>query len=298
MRIRIDHHTSYLFEAPVSLSPHLVRTFPRTEPGRLVQSIAFKTNADADVQFRRDIFDNNFARCYYPEHTAEAVFDLSIEIDLQDYNPFHFLLDYDAANFPFQYRPEDAARLSPCLLLPPDSLPNAESDGAGHPTRLLPLPFWETPACGGSTVSMVLSLIEALHQHIAYESRDEGTARPPAETLKLGSGACRDVAVLLAAILRELGLAARLASGYICELDAESSRRRADGAMHMWTEVYLPGAGWTGLDATNGILCNHNFITTAIGLTTAEITPISGRYYGKEVVASKMTAKLEISLAG
>ena len=170
-----------------------------------------------------------------------------------------------------------------------------DTDGRAS-SKLLPLGFWQAPEPGGSTVSLLISLVEALHKHIAYERRDEGTARAPAETLQLGSGACRDTAVLLAAILREMGLAARLASGYICELDTESKQRKADGAMHLWTEVYLPGAGWTGLDATNGIFCNHNFITTAVGLTTAEVTPITGRYFGKEVVPATMTARLEVSI--
>ncbi len=294
MRIRIDHHTAYHYEKPVSLSPHLVRTFPRTEPGRLVQKILFQTNAEADVQFRRDLFDNNFARCFYPDPTAELVFDLTVEMELHEDNPFHFLLDYHAANFPFQYQADDAARLTPYLVLPPGS---AQLDAGDHGAeRLLPLPFWTPPEPGGSTVTLLIGLNEALHQHIAYELREEGAARPPAETLRLGRGACRDTAVLLAAVLRELGLAARLASGYLCELEAASDQRRAAGAMHMWTEVYLPGAGWTGLDPTNGNFCNQNFITTAVGLTTAEITPMSGRYYGKEFVPATMTAKLELSL--
>ena len=294
MRIRIEHHTAYHYAAPVSLSPHLIRVFPRTEPGRLVQKIDFKTNAGADVQFRRDLFDNNFARCYYPEHTADLTFDLGVEIELQEQNPFHFLLDYHASSYPFEYHAEDAARLASSLTL---SHHTAAVDTDGREARkLLPLAFWQAPEPGGSTVSMLIGLIEALHEHIAYERRDEGTARSPAETLRLGSGACRDTAVLLAAILRELGLAARLASGYTCELATASDKRRAEGAMHLWTEVYLPGAGWTGLDPTNGIFCNQNFITTAVGLTTAEVTPISGRYFGREVVPATMTAKLEISL--
>lgn len=285
IRIRIDHRTRYLYERPVSLSPHLARIFPRTEPGRLVQRLSFATHETADIQYRRDIFDNVFARCFYPDPVADLRFDYSVELELHEQNPFHFLLDFDAAEFPFRYQPEVAGRLASYMTVP----------GAEQGPKLLPLRFWEVPSAGTNTVTMLVSLVEALHRHITYELREEGAARSPAETLRVGSGSCRDVGVLLAAILRELGLAARLASGYLCEFGAEARERRAEGAMHLWTEVFLPGAGWTGLDATNGIFCNENFITTAVGLTTPEVTPISGRYFCQEIVPSQMTATLELT---
>ena len=284
LRIRIDHHTRYVYEKPVSFSPHLVRLFPRTEPGRLVQKIDFVTNAAAGVQFRRDLFDNNFARCFYPDREAELFFDFTLEIELHEQNAFDFLLDNDAAEYRFVYRPDDAARLQPYLV-----------PLAGETMKLLPLSFWRAPDEPVSTVSLLIDLVEALHKNIGYENREEGAAWTPEETLRLGRGSCRDIAVLLAAVLRELGFAARLASGYLCEFGAEARDRRAEGAMHLWVEAYLPGAGWTGLDPTNGIFSNHNFITTAVGLTTAEVTPISGRYYGNEVVPATMTATLELT---
>ncbi len=290
LRLRIDHRTRYEYDRPVSLSPHFVRLFARTEPGRIVQRVSLATNPQAILQSRRDLFDNVFARCYYPEHEAELFFDYALEIELHEQNPFDFLLDYDAANYPFEYKPSDAARLAPYLKF-------SEADHFGTDTshRLLPLPFWNAPTASVSTVSLLSDLIDTLHNKLGYERRDEGAAHAPAETLRRGQGACRDIAVLLAAILRELGLASRLVSGYLCEFGQDAKDRRADGSMHMWTEVYLPGAGWTGLDATNGVYCNENFIATAVGLTTAEITPITGRYFSNEVIASKMTASIELT---
>ena len=288
MLLRIDHRTRYDYEQPVGYSPHFVRLFPRTEPGRLVQKLAFATNADASVQFRRDVFDNNFARCFYPNKSAELFFDFALEIELHEQNPFDFLLENHAADHPFAYEPETAARLIPFL-----SPPASESGQVGGP-RLLPLPFWAKPDAPVPTVTLLSGLIEAIHTNLRYERRDEGAAHPPAETLRLGHGSCRDFAVLLANVLRELGLAARLASGYLCEFGTETESRRAEGSMHLWTEVYLPGAGWTGLDATNGIFCDHRFITTAVGLTSAEVTPISGRYFSGSVVPARMTAVLEL----
>lgn len=284
-RVRIRHETFYRYEKPVGFSPHFVRLFPRTEPGRLVQRVEFRTNPEASVQYRRDLFDNNFARCFYPEKGTDLRFDLALEMELRETNAFDFLLENYASVFPFAYLPDDLARLAPYLSHPREE-------------RLLPLPFHSAPAPGGATVTMLLDLLGALHGHIRYEWREEGAARPPAETLRLGSGACRDVAVLLAAVLREMGLAVRLVSGYLFELETAAADRKAEGAMHMWTEVYLPGAGWLGLDATNGIFCNHNFIATAVGLTSAEITPISGRYFAGEPVPATMTARLDLAPIG
>ncbi len=205
---------------------------------------------------------------------------------MQELNPFDFLLDFDAADYPFAYDPTTAARLAPYLSPPPAN----PARSAAPP--LLPLPFWEKPATPTPTVSVLLGLMDAIHTHVRYERRDEGAAHPPAETLRLGHGSCRDFGVLLASVLRELGSRRPAGERLPVRVRHGAGDRRAEGSMHLWTEVYLPGAGWTGLDATNGIFCNHNFITTAVGLTSAEVTPISGRYFSNEAVPSNMTASL------
>ena len=156
------------------------------------------------------------------------------------------------------------------------------------------MPGWTPPTSRNrrNTVTTLVELNKRLHECIGYERREEGAALSPAETLRLGRGACRDVTVLLAEILRQMGFAARLTSGYLRESDAET--RRAEGSLHAWTEVFLPGAGWVGLDATNGVFCNHNFIGAAVGLTPADITPISGVYFHKKRIPAQMTSRLEL----
>lgn len=284
MRLRIEHRTLYRYERPVGFGPHSVRLFPRPEPGRIVHRADLVTNAGAAIRHRRDLFDNLVARCNYaPEPTAELRFDFTAEVELTERNPFDFLLENYAASFPFDYEPEDRHRLA-AYLAPPE--PNARLAG--------PLPFWKPPAPGGPTVTMLVDLTRAFREHLRYERRDTGRARPPAETLAGGIGACRDFAVLQAAVLHGLGLGARLVSGYLFEADVATSERRAAGAMHAWVEVCLPGAGWLGLDPTNGIFCDERHLATAVGLTPTDITPIGGAYYGKEKVASEMTASVEL----
>jgi transglutaminase-like putative cysteine protease len=98
--------------------------------------------------------------------------------------------------------------------------------------------------------------------------------------------------VLLAEILRGLGLAARIVSGYLRE--ADDTIHRAERSLHAWTEVFLPGAGWIGLDPTNGIFCDHNFIAAAVGLRPAHVTPISGNFYHYERVPAQMMSRVEL----
>ncbi len=289
IRLRVDHRTHYDYAQPVSLSPHLVRLFPRTEPGRLVQRLRFATNAGASVQYRRDVFDNNFARCFYPDLHRELFFDFELEIELHEQNAFDFLLDNDAANYPCAYQPGLAARLASYLSPPKGETPQTDAG------KLLPLAFWRVPEDARPTVSVLIELLEAVHGSVRYELRDEGEARAPQETLRLGAGSCRDTGVVLAAVLRELGLAARQASGYLCVFGAEARDRHAEGAMHLWTEVYLPGAGWVGLDPSNGVFCDHRYIATAVGLTTADVTPTAGRFFSREPVEARMTASLVLS---
>jgi hypothetical protein len=276
--VRINYQAQYAYSEPVSFSSHLFRLFPKCDRYVSLRSLAFQTNADASVSYRRDLFDNEIASCFYPGQSAMLSTSLQIELEIQRRNAFSFLLAQHALDTPFPYLDHEARVLAPYLQC-----------GAPVPE----LPFWRPPTDPRPTIPTLLALNEALHQHLAYERRDEGAAYLPDETVRLGRGACRDFAVLLAAVARGFGIAARLASGYLCEFG--DGEKRAEGALHAWTELYLPGAGWVGFDPTNGYLCNHHHITAAVGLTPEDISPILGNYFHPTRVTSQMTASLQIS---
>ncbi|MDR3402637.1 MAG: transglutaminase family protein [Chthoniobacter sp.] len=276
MKVGIHYQTQYAYEEPVSFSPHLFRLFPKSDRYLAVRQLAFQTNLDATVNYRRDLFDNEIASCFYPEKSAMLQTGLQIELELTPRNAFGFLLESHALDLPFTYTARERHALSPYLQSGPAPV----------------LPFWQPPTQPQPTIEALVALNSALHDHLAYERRDEGAAYTPEETLRLGRGACRDFAVLLAEVARGLGLAARLASGYLCEFG--DGEKRAEGALHAWTEIYLPGAGWVGFDPTNGYLCNHHHITAAVGFTPEDISPILGRYFHPTPVAGNMTASLQI----
>ncbi len=275
MKLHIAYHTEYTYEQEVSFSPHFFRLFPRADYFLSVERVSFRTNATAGVQYRRDIFDNEIARCFYPGKNLVLEAALELELDVRERNAFDFLLERHALDFPFQYNDEEKFVLAPFLA------------GAKAP-----LPFWTPTGSPCSTVTAIVGMNEAIFKNIRYERRDEGAARPGAETLALCSGSCRDFSVLLADALRYYGVAVRLASGYLCEFG--EGEHRAEGALHAWVEAYLPGAGWLGLDPTNGVLCNHNHITAAVGITPGDITPVDGIYYGNTHVPSRMSAGLKM----
>lgn len=280
MKLGLRYETVYRYDIPVSFSPHEVRLFPRADRFSRVRRLTFAANGKSTVRYARDVFDNIVASCFFAERMQELRLDVEIDLDLEEKDAFDFILESDAVDMPFTYEPALAAVLVPYL--------DRQTADA------LEIPGWTPPTIAErrGTVSSLVALNQTMHKGIGYERRQEGAALSPAETLRLGRGACRDVAVLLAETLRASGLAARLVSGYLRETDAES--RRAEGSLHAWTEVYLPGAGWVGMDGTNGVFCNHNFIAAAVGLRPADITPIHGSYYHDGTVPSEMTSRLEL----
>ena len=277
MKIRILYQAQYAYEAQVTFSPHLFRLFPKTGRHLRILSLDFRTNLDAVVNYRRDLFENEIASCFFPTPSALLASSLKAELEVEERNAFGFLLDAHALRAPFTYQPEEQRVLQPYLQVG---------------TRL-DLPFWKPPVEPVPTVELLVDLNRAIHENIAYERREEGASRPPAETLQLGSGACRDYAVLLAEALRGLGFAARLASGYLCEF--ETGPKVAEGALHAWVETYLPGAGWFGIDPTNGTFCDHHHLTAAVGLTADDIAPVLGSYYHPTRVGHQMHTMLQIT---
>ena len=280
MKLGLRYQATYRYEEAVGFSPHDVRLFPRSDRFSRVRRLDFTTTPKGTVRFSRDVFENTVASCFFPERSKELEFRLAINLDLDERDPFHFILENRAVETPFVYEAAIAKLLAPYRVK--------------HTKDRLVVPGWVPPTSGNrrGTVTTLVGLNKRLHECIGYERREEGAALSPAETLRVGRGACRDVTVLLAEILRQMGFAARVTSGYLRESDAET--RRAEGSLHAWTEVFLPGAGWIGLDATNGVFCNHNFIGTAAGLRPADITPITGIYFHKKQIPAQMTSRLQL----
>ncbi len=177
-----------------------------------------------------------------------------------------------------------SAALAPCLTLRAD-------------TEIAALRHWLTrhfPAPPADTVPFLTAVNSAVHQALSYTRRDEPGIQSATSTLSLGRGSCRDYAVFLIELCRLQGLAARFVSGYLYEPPAPGVTQPAPPAMHAWAEVYLPGAGWRGLDPTRGIFCDDAFVPVAHSAVAENVNPIQGAFYGPSTVSAQLTTTLTI----
>jgi uncharacterized protein (DUF2126 family)/transglutaminase-like putative cysteine protease len=280
MQVKIENWMRYSYEEPVSFSMHAIRLYPRTDQSIVTHQLQTTVNLESDIQYRRDLFDNIVANCFLPEPGQVLEIRVKLEVELWPKNPFHFLLAPHALELPFEYTHEESRVLAPFRII--DSEEDADTDE-----------IWRLD-CKRDTVSALVELAQTLHSEIAYEVRTEGDARLPSRTIELRSGACRDTALLCATILRKIGLAVRVVSGFLCEFRVDVKDRRAESGLHAWVDVFLPGAGWVGIDPTNGAFCDHRFIPIAVGVGMKDIAPIQGSYYGEH--HGKFDSHLDLNL--
>lgn len=279
MKFQLSHTTRYDYAGDVSLSLQTLRLLPReralrenlqVEPGGHLRPVT-------------DVFENRLLVYEYIGQLRGWSICNDLEIEVQPRNPFDFLLDACALTLPFDYPASERAVLKTAMGM--DSLPEGVQSLWPHTVH---------------TVDFLVELNANIHRQFKYIERHEPGVQSVAETFQCGSGCCRDFAVLLLALVRAQGLAARLVSGYLlvpsAEDGAESGQSMLQGAsaMHAWVEIYLPGAGWRGFDPTNGILADHLYIPCAVGLEPAQVTPVSGQYYSNHPLASEFTVALEI----
>jgi uncharacterized protein (DUF2126 family) len=294
VRILIKHRNHYGYPAPAALGPHLIRLRPATHAKARIESYSLRVEQECTLRWQQDPFGNHVARATFPAGVRVPSLDLLVEVaaDVRPVNPFDFFVDDRCEEVPFRYPDEFRLDLRPFLDL-------EEASVRGGP-RLAAL-LAGLPA-GGRTVPLVVALNEAINKQIRYVIREEAGIWTPEETLAAGRGSCRDSAVLLLAALRSRGLAARFVSGYLVQLadegmipDAPKGVGRDVVDLHAWAEVFLPGAGWIGLDATSGLLCGEGHIPVACTASPALAAPIEGT---SDVVASDVSFQMTVARLG
>ncbi|HXD43259.1 MAG TPA: transglutaminase family protein [Ramlibacter sp.] len=267
----LNHVTHYKYDRPVQLGPQVVRLRPAPHSRSNIISYSLKVEpAKHFINWQQDPFANYQARLVFPDKATEFKVTVDLVVEMAVYNPFDFFLEPAAENFPFTYEPLVSQELAPYLAIEPD-------------TVLLQSYLGQVDRTPQRTIDFLVGINQKLQHDIKYLIRMEPGVQTPGQTLEKASGSCRDTGWLLVQLLRRCGLAARFVSGYLIQLtpDVKALEGPVGTAvdftdLHAWCEVYLPGAGWIGLDPTSGLLAGEGHIPLACTPQPSGAAPIEG----------------------
>ncbi len=271
IHVALSHTTRYQYDRDVRLSPQLVRLRPAPHCRTPILSYSQRITPEGHfLNWQQDPQGNYVARVTFPDKVRELQVEIDLVAEMSVFNPFDFFLEPDAECFPFVYEPWLQHELLPYTRLEPETPRFAEYLAA-------------IPRQPRRTVDMLVALNHQLQQDIKYVIRLDPGVQTKEETLGRASGSCRDTTWLFVQLLRHLGLAARFVSGYLIQLKPDV--KALDGPvgtgqdftdLHAWCEVYLPGAGWIGLDPTSGLFAGEGHVPLACTPEPASAAPVSG----------------------
>jgi uncharacterized protein (DUF2126 family)/transglutaminase-like putative cysteine protease len=271
IHVALNHVSHYRYDRSVNLSPQVVRLRPAPHCRTRILSYSLRVDpADHFINWQQDPQANYLARLVFPDETRELKIEVDLVAEMSVLNPFDFFLAPYAESFPFKYDSNERRELVPCLVKSPATPLIAEYLAGVSRDRV-------------RTIDFVVELNRRVAGDIQYLIRLEPGTQLPEETLAKRSGSCRDSAALLVQLFRHLGLAARFVSGYLIQLvpdvkalDGPVGAAQDFTDLHAWCEVYLPGAGWIGLDPTSGLLAGEGHIPLACTPEPSAASPISG----------------------
>jgi transglutaminase-like putative cysteine protease len=271
----------------VAFGEHRIMFRPRDSyDQRLVAADIDIAPAPASLHWMHDVFNNCVAVARFSGRGDQLRFASSITLDHLPDDTLEFPIAENARRYPFSYDQEDI----------PDLLRSIERQYADRNNELM---HWARRFTRGSdtigTQDLLVSITRAIRRDFTYVRREEMGIQPPLQTLKLGSGSCRDFALLMMEAVRALGFAARFVTGYLYSPGRDGGANRGGGSTHAWVQVYVPGAGWMEFDPTNGIVGSHDLIRVAVARDPAQAVPLWGTWTGFPSDALGLTVEVQVT---
>jgi transglutaminase-like putative cysteine protease len=278
-RIKITHKTEYFYRTPVIFGAHRALMRPREGHDVHIETALFRAEPKPNSRWIHDIYGNSIALLTFPEPSEKLGIFSEVVVAHYVENPLDFLIDPNALSYPFQYSADEQIELIPYRL-------------ASYPRDSAALRHWLSNLYTAGQVINTFELLNGLNTRI-YESfryvrREESGVQTPAETIALGSGSCRDYAVLFMEAARHWGFGARFVTGYI-QLDHDQH-----GATHAWVEIYIPGAGWRGFDPTNNNFVGWDHVSVAVARDAEKASPFSGVWEGPADAFERMEVMVQV----
>jgi transglutaminase-like putative cysteine protease len=271
-RLEVRHVTTYRYARPVAFGPHRAMLRPRDSHDLKLRSATLAVSPPAEVRWVYDVFGNSITLLEFTQPAAELRVESRIELEQFALDQPDYPIAPGAERWPFAYGAEDRLDLGPALNR---HYPDEEGRVRG----------WAMDLLGGGremgTLELLTKLTHGIKERLTYSLGPDAGSQEPLETLRKGSGSCRDYALLMMEAARSLGFAARFVTGYLYDpaIDGGPSVQGA-GATHAWVQVYLPGAGWIELDPTNGIVGGRNLIRVGVVRDPKQAVPLSGTFTG------------------
>ncbi len=276
IKVALHHATRYLYDQPVQLSPHVFRLRPAAHSRTPVTAYSLKIKPEKHfINWQQDPFGNYLARVVFPEKSSELSIEVDLIAEMTVINPFDFSLKNMPSITPFHYPEQLQKELLPYLEI--------KEQGVLLEEFLAGIPRDKT-----AIVDFLVTINQRINQAVNYSIRMEPGVQSCEETLQKRLGSCRDSGWLLVQVLRHLGLAARFVSGYLVQLTADV--KALDGPsgtdkdftdLHAWAEVFIPGAGWIGLDPTSGLFAGEGHIPLACTADFVSAAPVTGGFTGQ-----------------
>ena len=283
--VSIRHLTAYRYRNPVALGEHRMMLRPlEGYDQRLISSELSIAPEPSVLRSLHDVFGNCVSVARFNGRTDRLAVESRVTLDHAPEPAFD--LDDCAVRLPVSYSPEDAADL-------------AASIERQHPDPGGELEAWARrfvrPAGPTRLRTLLSDMTHAIHGEFSYGTRLTGAPQAPSETLALGTGSCRDFAILMMEAARSLGLAARFVSGYVYS-SSQKGGRTGGGHTHAWVRVFLPSCGWVDFDPTNGIVGADDLVRVATARDPRQALPLHGTWAGLPADYLGMDVEVEVSV--
>src|SRR6266550_5499407 len=270
--ITVRHVTTYRYGQPVVFGEHRMMLRPRDSYNqKLLEAELAITPEPTDIRWVHDVFGNCVAVARFGGRAEELHFESIIRLDQSSTDVLDFQIEEYARRYPFTYGADEMPDLLRAMerqyLDPEHEVDEWARQFLRHDGRT-------------DTTELLAAMTHAIKQNLTYVKREESGVQDPVRTLRLGSGSCRDFAVLMMEAVRSLGLAARFVSGYLYVPEDGGGGHVGGGATHAWLQVYIPGAGWLELDPTNGVVGNRDLIRVAVVRDARNAVPLSRTWTG------------------